>query len=206
VLIGLAVLGFLVAARTRSPRECFLPLYLLMLCLWPWPQLGARFLVPVLPLVYLYLWMLGAACWQRLAGTRVGRLPVIVALMVGLGMQCPVTLAVVVQRRAMATHHPGRRVLELAIEWIGQNVSAGQRLLAAEAPWLHLRTDHPTRAVPAQAPAAANQQILECDYVLVTAPPVNRQLVAAMALTHERFIERFTVSDDGVTVWLYEVR
>jgi hypothetical protein len=31
-------------------------------------------------------------------------------------------------------------------------------------------------------------------------------LVAAMALTHERFIERFTVSDDGVTVWLDEVR
>jgi hypothetical protein len=204
VLIGLGVLGFLVAARARSPRECFLPLYLLMLCLWPWPQLGARFLVPVLPLVYFYLWRLGVACWQRLAGTAVGRLPAIVALLVGVGMQCPATLSVIATRRRLPDH-PGRRVLERAVEWVQQNVNAGQRILAAEAPWLHLRTDHPTRAVPAVAGVAASQQILACDYVLVTAPPVNRQLVAAMALTPERFRERFTVTDDGVTVWLYEV-
>ncbi len=62
IITGLAVLGYGTRLKKITIFEIFIPLYLAVIIIWPTPQ-GARFLIPVIPLM-IYYSLLGVYQWE----------------------------------------------------------------------------------------------------------------------------------------------
>jgi 4-amino-4-deoxy-L-arabinose transferase-like glycosyltransferase len=71
-LTGLALVGYVTCLRRRiGAREFFIPLYLALLLLWPVGGATPRYLLPLLPLVFIYLGQ-GTHCLAERVGARWG--------------------------------------------------------------------------------------------------------------------------------------
>jgi uncharacterized membrane protein len=72
-LAGVALLGFVTCVRRGiGARELFIPLYLALLLFWPMGGATPRYLLPLLPLVFIYLGQ-GTHCLAERVGARWGK-------------------------------------------------------------------------------------------------------------------------------------
>jgi len=69
LILGLAIIGYLSRLRDITVFEIFVPLYLLVVIVWPSFQ-GTRFLIPVIPLIVLYALAAIAKITERLIRVR----------------------------------------------------------------------------------------------------------------------------------------
>lgn len=217
VLTGLVLIGFVSRARAHlGVGELSCGLYGLVLLLWPWEL--SRFLHPLLPILYFYLFAGLVAC---LRVRRLLRLPrvantTLAATVIG------VLMVLNVFRDVQDVRNPVRsRITDLQVgsEWIMRFTSASSVVMSPNPLERSLYTRRLMTEIPSDLSSSdkdylAAMKSLGVSYVLL-APPLQdprtftlddatRRMQAVVSRHPESF--QLTYSDPANNIWIYAVK
>ncbi|MFO7651745.1 MAG: hypothetical protein R6X13_10460 [bacterium] len=173
VIVLLVVLGVRARWRSASVPEYYAGAALLVLAAWPQVWSGDRFLVPVLPLLLMYLW-----CGARSLANRL-RHPVLARVIAGSLVAANLLhLAPMVPRRVvsnvawlrgdgLAGYEPEWRSYFTAIDWVGKNTSDKSVVMARKPEFVYLLARRRAFCYPfTNDRSAVLEALLRSDYVI----------------------------------------
>jgi 4-amino-4-deoxy-L-arabinose transferase-like glycosyltransferase len=143
--------GWLIAlVRRRSAVEIYVPLYAGVLLLWPTHQ-GKRFLVPLLPMIFLYalepIWL----ALQRLtggAGRRIGGMALAAVALVSVAVNAQQIVPIVRAERSDPYLAVPIAQFIAALAWVRDNTAPDAVLITDRAPMAHVYADRVAHSEP----------------------------------------------------------
>lgn len=173
VLSGLTVLGFVLSVRSWSIIEGYFVFALAVLFGWPALWAGERFLLPLAPLVAVYiftalLWLRRKVRWQYLAVVLAGVMVAVNAVKLGLEVKRQVgsNIGCLKGDRHAGYTDDWRRYFE-CIDWIRENIPKDKVVLARKPEFVYLLSGRKSHCYPFTGDrAAVAEAVAKSDYIL----------------------------------------
>ena len=193
----LCAVGLIGDLRSREPLGLYVVSYLLLILLWPAIWTGTRFLVPILP--FLFLLMMSGIL--RILGLIGGSMPprrrlavAILAVFLALAVRNQITLA-----GRVRSYPPDWDAYFRAASWVKANTNAGDLIVDRKPAMLQYVTGRRTVSFPRQEDPDAMVDWMASqgvDYVVVAPIPYDdivRYLIPAIQARAERFAPAFEI-------------